>query len=147
MQPGSTDLALARDLRLAVGRLARRLRRLFVDRGEGLAFLELAVLHRLAASGPTSPGVLAGDEGVTGAAVAAVLTHLQSLGLVERSRDPDDGRRVIVTLADAGRRALDERDAALLDRVHNVLRDHLDAEERAQLTAAIPVLEKVAGAL
>lgn len=117
---------------------------MFVDGGEGLAFLELAVLHRLAASGPTSPGALANDEGVTGAAVAAALTHLQSLGLVGRSKHPVDGRRAIVAISDAGRQALNQRDSALLERIHEVLRDHLDEHDRTQLAAAIPLLEKVA---
>ena len=95
---------LARDLRLAVGRVARRLRRIYVDGGEGLSFLEFAVLHRLGNSGPTSPGALAGDEGVTSAAVAATLTRLESQQLVSRSRAAEDGRRVVVLITDAGQR-------------------------------------------
>ncbi|MFG3292698.1 MarR family winged helix-turn-helix transcriptional regulator [Streptomyces sp. NPDC048179] len=149
LEDKTSDMDLARDLRLAVGRLARRLRRMFVDHGggEGLTFLELGVLNRLAASGPASPGALAGGEGVTGAAVAAALTHLQGLGLVERSRDPEDGRRAIVTIADSGHRALDLRDAALLDGLRRVLREHLDDDDRARLAAALPLLEKVAAEL
>ncbi|MEO3857091.1 MarR family transcriptional regulator [Acrocarpospora sp. B8E8] len=135
---------LARDLRLAVGRLARRLRRMYVDTGEGLSFLELAVLHRLDVSGPTSPGALAGDEGVTGAAVAATLTHLEGQQLVSRSRAPDDGRRVVVTITAAGQRTLRHREAASLGRIEEVLRDRLDAADLAQLAAAVPLLEKVA---
>jgi hypothetical protein len=41
------DTELARDLRLAIGRVARRLRRAYVDAGEGLSFLELAVVQLL----------------------------------------------------------------------------------------------------
>jgi DNA-binding MarR family transcriptional regulator len=148
MADSSTDVRdLARDLRLATGRLARRLRRMFVDGGEGLAFLELGVLHRLARSGSTSPGALAGDEGVTGAAVAAALTRMDTLGFVERSKDPEDGRRVVVTVTDAGLRSLESRDAAVIARIHEVLQDHLDAGERAQLAAVLPLLEKVAAHL
>ncbi|WIX99847.1 MarR family transcriptional regulator [Amycolatopsis mongoliensis] len=142
--PGQDPPELARDLRLAVGRVARRLRRMYVDTGEGLSFLELAVLHRLDASGPTSPGALAGDEGVTGAAVAATLTHLQARHLVTRAKAPEDGRRVVVTITFAGRRTLRHREAASLGRIEQVLRDRLSAAERDQLAAAIPLLEKVA---
>src|SRR5262245_43224011 len=107
---------LARDLRLAVGRLARRLRRLYGHTGEGLSFLELAVLHRLDASGATSPGELAGDEGVTSAAVAATLTQLERQRLVTRSRTAEDGRRVVVAITAAGRRDLRRRETATLGR-------------------------------
>lgn len=117
---------------------------MYVDAGEGLSFLELAVLHRLDASGPASPGGLAGDEGVTGAAVAATLTHLDGQRLVTRSKAPEDGRRVVVTITPAGRRTLRHREAASLDRIEEVLRDRFSAADRARLAAAIPLLEKVA---
>jgi DNA-binding MarR family transcriptional regulator len=120
---------------------------MLVDADEGLAFLELGVLHRLARSGPTSPGALAGDEGVTSAAVAATLTRMEGLGFVERSRDPDDGRRVVVTITAAGHASLGRRDNAILARIHDVLRDHLDESERSRLAAALPLLEKVAARL
>jgi DNA-binding MarR family transcriptional regulator len=135
---------LARDLRLAIGRIARRLRRMYVDAGEGLSFLELAVLHRLDASGPTSPGALAGDEGVTAAAVAATLTHLEAQHLVTRSKAAEDGRRVIVTITADGRRNLRHREAASLGRIEQLLRDRFSAADRARLAAAVPLLEKVA---
>ncbi|HEV8167054.1 MAG TPA: MarR family transcriptional regulator, partial [Actinomycetota bacterium] len=52
----STDAAqVARDLRLAVGRLARRMRQLYaLRRGDQLSFTELAVLSRLHRDGPAS---------------------------------------------------------------------------------------------
>jgi DNA-binding MarR family transcriptional regulator len=143
MPPGDPP-ELARDLRLAVGRLARRLRRMYVDAEEGLRFPELAVLHRLDTAGPASPGALAGDEGVTGSAVAATLTRLESQGLVSRSKAPEDGRRVVVTITAAGRRTLRHREAASVRRIEEVLRDRLSAADRARLAAGIPLLEKVA---
>jgi DNA-binding MarR family transcriptional regulator len=138
------DLVLARALRLAVGRLARTVRKMFVDSQEGLAFLELGTLDHLDRAGPTSPGALAGGEGVTGPAIAETLRRLEGLGFVTRSRNPADGRRVVVTITRAGRRSLADRDAVLLGRIHDVLRDQLDDAERALLNAAIPLLEKVA---
>jgi DNA-binding MarR family transcriptional regulator len=142
--PSGDPPELARDLRLAVGRLARRLRRMYVDADEGLSFLELAVLLRLDASGPASPGALAGDEGVTGAAVAAALTRMENQGLVRRSRSREDGRRVVVTITATGRRTLQHRETASLRRIEDVLRDQFSAADRARLAAGIPLLEKVA---
>ncbi|WP_131748906.1 MarR family transcriptional regulator [Frankia sp. Cppng1_Ct_nod] len=141
------DPVAARQLRLAVGRLARRIRRLFVDGGEGLAFLELGILDRLDRSGPTSPGALSEGEGVTGPAIAETLRHLERLGLVERTKDPSDGRRVVVTITDDGRRSLGDRDAVVLERIHEVLQSQLNDTERAHLVTTIHLLEKVAAEL
>jgi DNA-binding MarR family transcriptional regulator len=138
----STTL-LAADLRLAVGRLARRLRQLYVEAGDGVSFLELAVLQRLQRTGPTSPGALAGDEGVTSAAIAPVLNSLERRGLIGRARDPADGRRVVVTLHAAGATALAIRDAASVTRIQTALA-RLTDDERRTLAAATPLLEKVA---
>jgi DNA-binding MarR family transcriptional regulator len=140
------DTELARDLRLAIGRVARRLRRAYVDAGEGLSFLELAVLHRLDRDGPTSPGMLAGDEGVTSAAVAATLTALERQGLVTRRRSTQDGRRIVVTISAAGQRTLRQRESASVASIQAALQQ-LTASDRRRLAAVIPTLEKVAEAL
>jgi DNA-binding MarR family transcriptional regulator len=145
--PANETPELARDLRLAVGRVARRLRRIYLEGGEGLSFLELAVLNRLRTSGPTSPGALAGDEGVTSAAVAATLTRLESQQLVSRSRAAEDGRRVVVLITEAGQRVLRRGEAASLGRIQEVLVGQFSAADRDRLAAAIPLLEKVANEL
>ena len=145
--PANETTDLARDLRLAVGRVARRVRRIYLDGGEGLSFLELAVLNRLGTSGPTSPGALAGDEGVTSAAVAATLTRLESQQLVSRSRAAEDGRRVVVLITEAGQRVLRRGEAATLGRIQEVLMGQFSAADRDRLAAAVPLLEKVANNL
>jgi DNA-binding MarR family transcriptional regulator len=138
---GATDLAS--DLRLALGRVARGIRRIYVDAAEGVSFLELAVLQRLERTGPSAPGTIAGDEGVTSAAVAATLTSLETSGLVHRTRHPDDRRRVIVTITPAGRQALETRESASIDRIEAVL-SGLTIGERERLAAAVPLLERIA---
>jgi DNA-binding MarR family transcriptional regulator len=142
-----TSVELAGDLRLAIGRVARRLRRFYVDADEGPSFLELAVLQRLERDGPASPGALAGDEGVTSAAVAAALAGLEARDLVVRERSAEDGRRVVVTITPAGRRTLERRESASVARMAAVLDDVLSEPERRRLAAAIPLLEKSASQL
>jgi DNA-binding MarR family transcriptional regulator len=136
---------LASDLRIAIGRLARRLRQLYAA-DDSVSFLELAVLQRLHRTGPTTPGGLAGGEGVTSAAIAPVLGRLEATGLVDRSRDPDDGRRAIVAITAAGVSALAYRDAASVAHVEAALARLTDPERR-RLRVAIPLLEKVASTL
>jgi DNA-binding MarR family transcriptional regulator len=134
---------LASDLRLALGRVSRRLRRLYVEADPGPSFLELAVLHRLERTGTSSPSALAGDEGVTSAAVANCLGSLEGRGLVSRSRAPEDGRRVVVVITSQGRKTLRKRDDASIDRISRVVAA-MSPAERAQLAAAVPLLERLA---
>lgn len=134
---------LASDLRLAIGRVARRLRRIYVDAGKGVSFLELAVLQRLERTGPSAPGTIAGDEGVTSAAVAATLTSLERAGLVHRARDPGDRRRVIVTITPSGQQTLEARESASIGRIEAAL-SRLTRGERERLAAAVPLLERIA---
>lgn len=134
---------LARDVRMALGRISRRLRRLYADAEPGPGFLALAVMSRLERIGAASPGNLSGDEGVTSAAIATCLAHLEALGYVTRRRDETDGRRVVVALTAAGQQTLRRRDDASVERIARVL-EALSAKERKALAAAVPVLERMA---
>jgi DNA-binding MarR family transcriptional regulator len=138
--------SLASDLRIALGRISRRLRRLYADAEPGIGFLSLAVMNRIDREGTTSPGSLASGEGVTSAAVAACLTSLEADGLVTREPDPADGRRVVVSLTAAGKRALQRRDEASVARLESVLRT-FSSRERQALAAALPLLERLATSL
>lgn len=137
----------ARELRLATGRFARKLRRLFVEADAGLSFLELGVLHHLLLDGPTSPTSLAAAEDVSAPAVAAALRHLTEVGAVSRTRNPADRRGVVVAITDAGRASLDVRNLVLVERIAAALADGLDEHELRLLRDALPLLEKVTHAL
>jgi len=135
--------ALHVDLRLAIGRLARRLRQLYVETESGSSFLELAVLQRLERSGTSTPSDLAGEENVTSAAVAACLRSLSRKGLVARAHDAADGRRVLLTLTPEGRSTLRRRDDRCVERIRDVLSSFSSAD-RAALARAVPLLERLA---
>jgi DNA-binding MarR family transcriptional regulator len=145
----STDAAqVARDLRLAVGRLARRLRQLYaLHRGEELTFTELAVLSRLHRDGPATASQLANGERVTAQAVGAAIGVLHQRGLVERTPDPQDRRKTIISLTDPGRSAFTVREQAVIDRMVQAVASGCTAAERRQLAAAAPLLERLAGLL
>jgi DNA-binding MarR family transcriptional regulator len=64
---------------------------------------------------------------------------------VRRDADPDDGRAVRVSITPAGRRLLAERRAARAAALEARL-SVLDAEERATLAAALPLLTRLAEA-
>jgi len=72
-----------------------------VAKSAGLNATEMQCANLLLLYGPATPGELAGLAGITaGGAITGVLDRLERAGLVRRSRDGADRRRVVVT-ADA----------------------------------------------
>lgn len=66
--------------------------------------------------GTSHPTDVRRDMGVTSSRVAAILRCLERRGFVERTVDPDDRRRAIVTLTDEGRECVAEHRAAAVER-------------------------------
>src|SRR3954470_22282016 len=113
---------LAKDLRLEVGRLARRPRQLYAYASDDdVSFTEVAVLSRLEREGPHTSAQLANLEKVTAQAIGTVLGGLHRRGMVSRASDPADGRRVITAITDAGRGALDSREQIVTERLAAVV--------------------------
>lgn len=142
---GSPDVAAAQDLRLAIGRVARRLRQLYATERESAAsFIELGVLVHLERDGAASPTALAAGEGVTSQAIAAVVRDLERRTLVARTGGLADRRRVAVAITDAGRELLRSRENAVVDAMVRALADAYTPAERRQLESAIPLLNRLA---
>jgi DNA-binding MarR family transcriptional regulator len=65
----------------------------------GMNVTDAQCVNLLTLDGPMTPGRLAQAMGITtGGAITAVIDRLERAGYVERTRDPDDRRRVIVEL-------------------------------------------------
>src|SRR6185312_2751533 len=127
--------------RLAVGRIGRRLRQLYLTSSSEppLAPLELSLLVRLRQEKSASPGGVARAERVTPQAVAIAIRGLIERGFVVRVRQATDRRRAVVTITPAGTAYLRSRDDAVAE--------PLTPEERANLPAVVDLLERVAAAL
>jgi DNA-binding MarR family transcriptional regulator len=143
----SDDLTqVSQELRVAVGRVARRLRRISAERdAEGaVKFNELLVLLRLAHEGALSPSDIARHEQVTSQAIAAVVRDLEARGLVTRDAHSTDGRRTVVVLTKAGRAALASHDQAAARTMVEVLDEYFSSGEIKRLTSAIPLMNRLA---
>lgn len=150
MATTSADMArTAVDLRMAVGRIGRRVRQLYAtpDASTDPGFLELAVLTRLDRHGPLTSRALAEIESVTPQAIGTALGALAQRGFVARAQDPSDGRKVITTITESGRRTLASREQAINENMTRTLSDGFDATELAQIVAVIPLLERIADTL
>jgi DNA-binding MarR family transcriptional regulator len=128
-------------LQIAVGRLVRRLRQTHVP-GE-LTLSEASVLARLDGGGPATPGDLAIGERVKPQAMGATLQTLEQRGLVSRSPDPGDGRRVRMSITDEGRRLLTDRRSLKTHALTEAIA-HLSADEQRSLVEATRLLNRLA---
>lgn len=140
-----SDVVAAQDLRVAIGRVARRLRQLYAtERQSAASFIELGILVHLERDGPASPTTLAAGEGVTTQAIAGVVRELERRALVARTGSQTDRRRVAVTITDAGRELLISRENAVVDAMVSALADEYTPAERRQLEATVPLLNRLA---
>jgi DNA-binding MarR family transcriptional regulator len=135
----TTQADLAVRLRLAIARTARRLRQ---EAGEELSPSQTAALATIDRHGPLTPSELAARERIQRPTVTRVVARLEEAGLVQRTRDPQDGRSSLVALSPAGRELLargrTRKNAYLARRLRE-----LDAEERATLQRAAAILERL----
>lgn len=130
---------LAAELRLAVMRLARRLRQQAPADVTPSMLSALTVVERL---GPITLGDLAGFERVRPPTMTRIVTRLEEDGLVEREPDESDGRVTRLELSSAGRKLIAKnrtrKDAYLADRLKR-----LSPRERARLEAGIEVIQRL----
>lgn len=134
---------VAAALLASVSVLVRRVRQ--VPPGGGLTMPERTALSRLDRSGPTTSSALAREVQITAQAMGATLNALQARGLVERRPDPDDGRRVVLTVTEAGSQALKDKRNARTELIAQALTGGaFTPAELEQLTAAASLLERLA---
>ncbi|MCX4722568.1 MarR family winged helix-turn-helix transcriptional regulator [Streptomyces sp. NBC_01306] len=123
--------------------LVRRVRQVPVE--GGLTMPERTALSHLERSGPTTSSALAREVQITAQAMGATLGTLRARGLVDRRPDPDDGRRVVLTVTDAGVQALKDKRNARAELIARALTgDTFTHAELQQLAAAAPLLERLA---
>ncbi len=129
-------------LRLAVARIARRLRQTHAVGDVTLS--EVSVLARLSRNGADSPGSLAELERVRPQAMASTLATLEERGLVRRQPDAADGRRAVMTITDTGSQVLIDRRSESVQRLTTVLEEEFTPAERGELIAVLPLLDRLA---
>jgi DNA-binding MarR family transcriptional regulator len=138
-------LQASTDLRVALGRLVRRLRQGYVV-GE-LTLPERSVLSRLDREGPATPGCLADLERVKPQAMGVTLAGLVERGLVERRKDDSDGRKVLMSVTGTGVKLLTDRRSRTTQLMATALAEKFTAAEQRELVAAIPLIERLADEL
>lgn len=90
-------------------RMANRLSKdleVSVHRPNGISFAAYRVLFAIRSAGRIIPNELARLSSVSTASMSSMLNTLERAGFIEREGDPDDGRRLVITLTPAGEQVL-----------------------------------------
>ncbi len=116
-------------LRLIVDTLHRSARA--VERRTGVTNAQLFLLQQLGEGGPLSVTALAARARTNHSTVSTVVRRLERAKLATRTRSPDDGRSVLISIAPAGRRLLRTAPAAPTADVLRALARLSDDQARA----------------
>ncbi len=140
--PEADVYEIAGALRMANGLLIRRLRQAAAE-GE-LTVAESSTLARLDREGPTTSSALARLDRISPQSMGATIAALEARGLVERRPDPADGRRVVFSVTEAGRKVLRNKRDTRTEQLARALSSGFTREELDLLKAAAPLLERLA---
>ena|ERR1700761_1921001 len=136
------DIQLASDLRIAVGRLIKKLRK-ESPTAQHLSLTERSTMGNLYRDGALLPSELAAMEMITNQSMSQVLNHLSELGYITRTISETDKRKVHISLSEAGANMLlqfrHERDEWLA----NAINQTCTPAEQELLKQALAPLNKL----
>ncbi|MGN6444717.1 MarR family winged helix-turn-helix transcriptional regulator [Amnibacterium sp.] len=140
--PDDDDLAAraASEVRVAVGRLHRRLR--LLNEG-GLSASQTSTLARIVKGEADTAAALAAMDGVRQQSVAATVAALERDGLIVRSEEPADGRRSILRATPEGEALFIGNRAARQEWLSRTLRERLSDDELATVLDAAALLQRL----
>ncbi|MGC0363941.1 DNA-binding MarR family transcriptional regulator [Rhodococcus sp. 27YEA15] len=137
----STSAQASQAVRTVISRLRRRILR--AAEAEDITLGQASVLARLSDTPGMTAAELATVEGVRHQSMTATVNSLGTSGLVERRPDPDDGRRVLLSLTAAGSRRVEEGRTARQEWLTGQLQVRCTEEERLTVIAAMSVLNRL----
>ena len=136
-----TDTELASRLRLAVMRLARRLRQ---QTGDPITPSQISALATIEARGPITLGDLAGLEQVQPPTMTRIVAALEQDCFVVREVDANDRRIARVAVTPAGRRLLERSRGRKTAYLSHRLKS-MSTAERDLVERALPLIERLVG--
>jgi DNA-binding MarR family transcriptional regulator len=137
--------AIATRLRTCLGPLVRKVRALRTE--SELTLAQLSLLARIDRHGPTTAVDLAAAELITRQSAAGLITALEEKGFISREVDPDDGRRLIVTMTPYGADWMMGVRRSIVDRLATTIGTEFTPDEQELFLKAIPLLERLREAL
>jgi DNA-binding MarR family transcriptional regulator len=140
----ASSVRAAHEIRVVVGRLRRRFRESYDT--EGLTPTQTSVLSRLSKDGPSSASALAAAERVRPQSMAMTLGVLDERGLIERRPDPDDRRRQLISVSEAGHAFLEDKRRAGEEWLSQALESGFTEDERQAIISSLALLDRLSDA-
>ncbi|MEV4427533.1 MarR family winged helix-turn-helix transcriptional regulator [Streptomyces sp. R-07] len=137
--PALEAATVAAELRTAMGKLTRRLKR-----EDWIPHGQIAVLGVLDRDGAMTTSDLAADQRVRPQSMARAVGLLLEQGLLARSAHPTDGRKSLLDLTEAGRVALEAERGRRAGWLALAIEAELTQEERELLARSATLMERLA---
>lgn len=132
---------LASELRAIFRKLKQRVREQGGDKD--LTPSQASVLLRLEQDGAATVSSLARAEGMRPQSMSAIVTPLQTSGLVRGTPDPNDGRQTLMSLTPKYLKWVEDRRAASQDWLTTTISQKLSIQEQKQLQATLQLLTRL----
>jgi DNA-binding MarR family transcriptional regulator len=129
-------------LLVSVGVLVRRVRQLPTD--DALTMPERSALSRLDRDGPATSAELARAAQISPQSMGTTVATLTKRRLVQRNPDPNDGRRVVLSVTRDGLRLLRAKRSTRSQQLASALADEFTSAELKRLMAAAPLIDRLA---
>jgi DNA-binding MarR family transcriptional regulator len=136
------DLQLASDLRTAITRLIKKLRK-ESPTGLQLSLTERSTMALLQQHKALLPSELATMEMITNQSMSQVLNHLSELAYIERRPSETDKRKVHISLSAQGETTLLQFRNERNEWLANAINETCTTEEQLLLKQMIPLLTKL----
>lgn len=140
-EDASLASSLAAELRTTLGPLLRKLRQ--YSEQQALTTAQMAVIIRLEKDGPETLSGLARAEGMRPPSMSAVIAPLQEMGYVKKAADPRDGRKMLLSLTKACKKAIENERAARQDWLTQAIQQKLSSQEQKKVSAVVHLLARL----
>ncbi|MBZ4021294.1 MarR family transcriptional regulator [Rhodobacter sp. TJ_12] len=137
---GDTD-TLARELRSLFGAYRRRLWE-HSDTAD-LTPSQISAILRLEEKGQATVSDLARAEGMRPQSMGAIIAALETVGMITHQPDPQDGRKMLLSLTPKCQDWLTLGRAQRMDWLLRRIEDRLRPEEQKKVLAALPLLHRL----
>jgi DNA-binding MarR family transcriptional regulator len=139
-----SDTDIATGFRSEMYRLLKVLRK-ETRNDELLSLTERSTLAQIYQHTEILPGELAAMEKVTTQGMSQIINHLLEMGYILKTPSAEDRRKVIVTLTDAGKKLVRQRQQEKQEWLSRRITEKLTLKEKQTLTDAIDILTKLIG--
>lgn len=107
-----------------------------LERESGLTGPQLLVLQLIQRAGEITAGVIAREVSLSQATVTSIIDRLERKGILQRQRSTDDKRKVMVSLTEAGEKALEKAPTLMQESFINSF-NRLEDWEQALLLSSL----------